>query len=573
MEQYKEQKKQINKYIKENLNKGYSLEAIKRAFIKNGYGPDLSEKLIKDFGTKNIIAKSVPWFLILLLLSIPAMFFLKPGITTLTVKTKDYSFTDHIGLTFDESTVYIWGLQNKGFLKSVKLNGEVKKNGTVKIYLEDVNKRYLIFDNQKLEEEIFEGITAFAIKEVEIEIGSQENLTEEEIIILNYLIADINETKNNVEIEIEIGESGLKKEIKGDLTDAQELLVNTFIDILKNRNEDVKIKIESEFEEIEVPEEVINDTINITPTNITNETIENFSINNVLEYKKGSIYDEDDDGIENIGNAIDFTVENSEFNWDVNEENLCTIWDTYSAENEENTRICYGSNTCCNFIGLLPTRPAWNEIFYSSYGTYGATLKNVISAQILYVDYNLSLEDLFAEIYYSDWENLSAGFYQGFARFENICIETCILPNLDSASYRLVIEINNSGLILESINYEILGYETINRPPVLLKNFTNISFFKDQSYTINLSEHFYDPDNDTLLFNFYKKSKVDVAIINETAILSSNNPIETTYMFFTANDTEYSIVSNIFKIEVKKQQGITFDMPGLKSLRKLIGLG
>lgn len=573
MEQYKEHKKQVNKYIKENLNKGHSLEAVKRAFIKHGYDPDLSENLIKGFRTKSIFEKSVPWFLIFILLSIPAMFFLKPSITTLTIKTKDYSYTDSVGLTFDESTVYIWNLQNKGFLKSVKLNGEVKNNGTVKIYLEDINNRYLIFDNQKLEEEIFESITAFAIKEVEIEIGSQGNLTEEEIIILNFLIVDINETRNNVEIEIEIGENGLKKEIKGDLTEAQELLVDTFIEILKNRNEDVRIKIESEFEEIEVPEEVINDTINITNVTIINETVENFSINNVLEYKKGSVYDEDDDGIENIDNAIDFTVENSEFNWDVNEENLCTIWDTYSIENEENTRVCYGSNTCCNFIGLLPTRPAWNEIFYSSYGTYGATLKNVISAQILYVDFNLSLDDPFAEIYYSDWKNLSVGFYQGFARFENICIETCILPNLDSASYRIVIEINNSGLILESINYEILGYETINNPPVILKNFTNISFFKDQSHTINLSEYFYDPDNNTLFFDFYKKSKVDVTIINETAILSSNNPIKTTYMFFTANDTEYSIVSNIFKIEVENQQGRTFDLPGLKSLRQLIGLG
>jgi len=190
-------------------------------------------------------------------------------------------------------------------------------------------------------------------------------------------------------------------------------------------HEKVKIKIESEFEEIELPEEIINITIPLNETNITinqtinitpitnetiinqtiiNETLENISIDEInikLEYKSDSIYDKDDDGIENINNIIDLTVEETEFNFNASEENLCTRWETYSVEEEKSTTICYGSSNCCNFIDLLPTRPDWDEPFYAAYGQYDTSLNNIISVQILYVDYNLSLEDPYAEIYYS----------------------------------------------------------------------------------------------------------------------------------------------------------------------------
>ena len=585
MKQNREYKKSLNKYIKESLSKGYSLEAVKKAFIKHGYEPDFADSLIKEYKLKRVLIRAVPLFLILLL-SISIILFLKPNITTLVVKTKDYSFTENIGLTFNESADYEWNLENKGLLKSVKLNGEVKTNGTVKIYLEHENQKYLVFDNKKLEGGLGD-VTVFAVKEVKIEVKSESNLTEEEQIILDNLISDINKTRKNVEIEIEIEESEVKKEIKGNLSDGQQLLVDTLISILANRNEDVKIKIESEFEEIEAPEGIINETINITePINGTNITIpinitpainetENISINKIeiiLDYKKDSAYDKDDNGIENIDGAIDFTVEDTEFNWEVNEENLCTAWNTYSVDNGENTLVCYGSSKCCNFVNLLPTRSGWDETFYATYGAYGAALNNIVSAQVLYVDYNLSLDDPFAEVHYSDWKNLTAKFYQGFIRFENACIETCILPSLNATNYKIIIEINDSGLILDSVTYEVLDYETTNSPPILLKNFTNISFFKDESYTINLSEYFYDSENDTLFFDFYNRSEVNVAIINGTAILSSDKPVDSTYMFFIANDSKDTTISNIFEIEVKKQQGKIFDFPGLKSLRKLIGL-
>ena len=593
--------REIHNYIKENLNKGYSLKAIKRAFIIHGYDPDFAEKLIKSYRIKNTIIKSSPWFLILLLLFISITFLYNPEITTLAVLTEGRNFTDNVGLTFEESSTYLWNLDNKGILKSVRLNGEVKINGSVKIYLGHDNKTYLIFDSKELKEKGLEKISGFVIKEGMIKVETEGNLTAEEQIILDSLIANINKTKNNVEIEIE-KEGNTSKKIIGAATNEQELLIETFLDALKNNEGKVKIKIESEFQEIE---EIINDTIinetinvtelinetnitvplnetiNITLVNITNETIinetlinktiENISLINIkLEYKQGSAYDKDDNGIENIDSVIDLTVENTGFNWDVNGDNLCTRWETYSVEDEESTTVCYGSQKCCQFAGLLATRPQWNEPFYSAYGAYGATFNNIVSAQVIYVDYNLSIESPYAEIYYSDWQNLTAKFYKDYIRFEDVCIETCILPNLNATSYKFILEMDNSSLILDSISYEVLGHETMNNAPVLLKNLTDISISSDQSYTINLSEYFNDPDNDTLIFDFYNNSKVSITIINETALLRAGNFIGTTYTFFIANDSKDITASNVFKVEVKERKIVT---GVLKSLRKLIGLG
>mgnify|MGYP001232696138 CR=1 FL=1 len=520
MKQEKEYKKYLIKYIKENLGKGYSLVAIKKALITYGHDPDFAENLIKTYKIRNIIIKTSPVFLALLLLLIPAIFFYKSSITTFAVITKQYNFTDNIGLDFNESTDYVWDLENKGILKSVKLNGQVKVNGTVKIYLEHGNKIYLIFDNKQLEEKGLEEITG--------------------------LLVDGNEIEN-----ISINETNIPVPINETINMTNGTIIN---------------------------ETVINDTINITPIineTVINETTENITVENTikinLEYKSDSVYDVNDDGRENIDSIIDLTVENTEFNWEADEDNLCTRWETYSAENNENAFVCYGSSKCCNFVELSSTREDWNDTFYLAYGQYGNSWDNLVSAQVMYVDYNLSLESAHAEIYYSEWDNLAAEFYEEFIAFGEVCVETCVLPNLNATNYKIIFEINNSGLILDSIDYGILELETFNNPPVLQKNFSNISFFKSGSYIINLSEYFYDLDNDTLIFSSYNNSGIKISIINETAILSSDDAM-IDYTFFTANDSMQTATSNVFKVEVEEREIKTFNRTGLKSLREIIGL-
>jgi len=586
-------KKRVHKYIKENLKKGYSLAQIKNAFLTYGYDPNYTENLIANYKIRNTLVKTSP-LLLVLLISFSLIFFLKPQLTTLAVLNEDKFYVDIVSLSYNESATYIWNLEKKGILKSIALNGQIKINGTAKIYLEHENKTYLIFDSKKLEEKSLQQITGFLISIDSIKVETEGNLTSEEQSFLDDLIVDINKTKNNIEIEVEIKDNETNLKLKGDLTEEQNTKINLLIDILKKSKENIKIKIESEFEEVEIPEQIINDTINETlinetlplPINVTiplngtlnitpviNETVENISANKInidLEYKNGSVYDINDDGIENIDNVIDLTIENTDFNWDVNESNLCTRWETFSVEDEESTFVCYGASRCCQFVDLLATKPIWNEPFFSVYGQYGTTFNNVVSAQVLYVDYELTGNEPYAEIYSSDWKDINTKFHQDFVSFENMCIETCALPNLNATSYELTIKIEDTEIILDSISYTIEIAEIVNTPPILLNNFTKLEIFKDQIYTINLSEYFYDEDNDTLIFKPRNNSDINISIINETATLRSINFTGKTYLFFTANDTIDIVVSNVFEVEIREKVQV---LPsGLKSLRKIIGL-
>ena len=591
-------KEKIHGYIEENLDKGYSLDSIKESFIRHGYSQKLANKLLSGYRVKNFIMKGSSLFLVLILLYLMSVLFYKPDITTLAFITKEYNFTDNVGQTFNESSEYSWYLENNGVLKSVMLNGEVKDRGIVKIYLRHENQTYLAFSTEIAEKTGIEGIIGFVVKRGEIIIDVKDNLTDGEQAIINMLAEDINRTRNDVAIYIEVSDS-VKKEISGSITSSQVSLVDELGNLLDSRIDSkkdmVKLKIESGFGKIGIPEDMynltpinetainqsvnlslqINETINIT-ANLTNATIANETANVtaknieiVLEYKKGSLYDEDNNGVENINSIVDLTVENSKFSWDLNQDNLCTRWDVYPADSQQSTTVCYGSSKCCGFAELSPKRDSWSEPYYASYGKEGAAMHNTVSAQVLYIDYNLSPSEPFVDIHYSEWKNLTVEFYEGFTKFSSACAETCILPELNSTSYQLVIEISNSSLILSSIAYQILKPEIANSMPVLLKNFSDVLIYKRQSHAVNLSEYFYDGDNDTLIFSYYNNSGLDVSIVNATAILAAGNFIGTSYMFFTANDSIDTSLSNIFKIEVKERK----EMPKiLRSLRHIIGL-
>jgi len=140
------------------------------------------------------------------------------------------------------------------------------------------------------------------------------------------------------------------------------------------------------------------------PENATN------TIGITMEYAPGTEFDTNNDGIESLTGVIDFTVENSEFSWEVNKENLCTGWEVDNGS--ASTSMCYGNEQCCNFVELEPYLGDWEDEFDLSYGRYGAAYNNTISARIIYVDYNLTLENATSEVYYSDKEILPAKFIE-----------------------------------------------------------------------------------------------------------------------------------------------------------------
>ena len=66
---------------------------------------------------------------------------------------------------------------------------------------------------------------------------------------------------------------------------------------------------------------------------------------------------------------------------------------------------------------------------------------------------------------------------------------------------------------------------------------------------INLKEYF--SDEDELAYDYYKADNLSITIENNTAVIKPFiNFTGNRYTFFTANDSESSTISNIFKISV-----------------------
>jgi PKD repeat protein len=172
-------------------------------------------------------------------------------------------------------------------------------------------------------------------------------------------------------------------------------------------------------------EEIENLYLNIDSYNAENDQFNLNALDSNLQTNSDKInlnleYLTENDGITDQNSAIDFTIKNSSLNENVNYEYLCTRWEVYAIEFEESTTVCYGNENCCNFVSLVPTRSNWNEDFYLTFGLYGASESNVVSAQIIHVNYNLDVENPYTDIYYSNWKSLSAIFNDNL---EQISIE------------------------------------------------------------------------------------------------------------------------------------------------------
>ncbi len=317
---------------------------------------------------------------------------------------------------------------------------------------------------------------------------------------------------------------------------------------------------------------VLNETKPLNETVYVNETLENITnppedaeILIELEYNNEGEFDTDNDGIEERDGIIDFNV-NTEFNWEVNKSNLCTIWETYSINNESAVKICYGNEKCCNFVGLEPLTANWNEIFYSYYERYGATLNNKISAQVVYVDYSVNEENPYSYVYYSDWDSLNAIFIdeEKITEFNDICMETCLL-SLNETSYKLRIELENANLRLDSISYTIIPEEEEkeNNAPELLINIPDIIISKNSEFSIDLSEYFFDENGDSLEYTVYEMDDIS-ALVNESiaTLIPEKGFTGIIHTFIIANDSESIAVSNVFSVnvtEVLKPRNITVE--------------
>ncbi len=263
-------------------------------------------------------------------------------------------------------------------------------------------------------------------------------------------------------------------------------------------------------------------------------------------------------GSKSVNDIFEFNVIGG-FNWGVDYSKVCTKWEVNSEVVE-----CYGSSECCAFLGI-ESSGSWDDSFYLSYGRYDSGLENDISVQIIYYDVDLTVP--YSDIVYSSEEGMESDFY-GRIIFRDLCIDTCLLPGFNATSYKLRFVIENASLTVDSIRYSIEEEINISRnAPELIKEFEDITIYKNENKTINLSQYFTDPDGDVLTYSYYNVEDITILIEDDTAtIIPDSGFAGKRYTFFTANDSLLTAVSNVFTINVSE-----FEVEGLEQLKAEIG--
>jgi hypothetical protein len=158
---------------------------------------------------------------------------------------------------------------------------------------------------------------------------------------------------------------------------------------------------------------------------------------------------------------------------------------------------------------------------------------------------NISIENVSAE-------NIS---------LENISVEKEITENISAPTENIstnisaniteeiITELENiSKNITENITANITENIT-NNAPALIKSIENIVLKQKQTITINLSEYFYDEDNDTLVFTLIKPEGIRAEIIGELVILEAEE-LGNKSIIFLASDLKDITQSNEIVITV-----------------------
>jgi len=484
------------------------------------------------------------------------LFQLGPGLTGFVTQT--FTYEDNIDLVVTTSTSYSWTPEEEGVLTHLDITGSVLNNGTAKVYLVHEGTKYVVYDSTTVEEplqkESGQGITSITGLVVRGFGENQSNVTEDPVQKI------INETRTTQEIN-ETKEENNTLEDNESITQENNETSNESIIIepITLINDSISNKIP-----IEIPS--LNDTIlnqtqhlkNITQENLLNETINVTEVQEVnkiitidLVYGDDSRYDPNNDGVETLRGVVDILINRTSFNWEVDTSKLCTRWRVFSEDDTRITYFCNGNSDCCAFYDLLPTTSGWDAPYYSTINKNGETENNLLSAQVVYYDVNLSINNLSAEIIPSEWDYRTVKFSSGREALFKECVDTCVLPNLTGKEFTLLFELEGEAILeVDRIGYSI--EKVINTPPFLFTNISNISLLSGTSTTLDLSYHFSDADGDELVFSYYGVELNITVEKNMATITAPSNYTGTRFLFFTANDSSSMAISNVFSIEVRE---------------------
>ena len=518
------------------------------------------------------------------------IYYLGPAFTGFVIKESSYS--DKLNIVAASNGTYIWEPKIAGELKYLKLDGSVTIAGKAKAYVESNGIRYLIFDSSRLNETAKSSIalnksknsgnsiTGFSVKDSNEKNSTDDSDKEKQktnrkpewIGHAEFIVnrtADINlsnyfSDKEGDNLEYSASADEIEVSLDGEIASLYSKSSNdfnttaTFIasDGISSTSHVVKIIFAAEKKSDESALENStsappNETINNTNPIINEEK----SIKINLEYNSGTIYDANDNGEESINGVVDLNVNGTSFGWDGDKSRLCTKWEVYSLQDNRLTTFCNGNADCCAFLGLLPTKNRWNEIYYSTFGRDGAGYDNLVSAQVIYYDVNLSSENIKSEIYYSEWGNLSVRFFKEENEFYDACIDTCSLKGLNKSSYKIFFDIEDGAVLkINNLKYAV-STEISNNPPALTENFSAIRLRQNRNITINLSKYFSDPDGDVLAYDYYKADNITILFENNAATIVPDRGFDgSRLIFITANDSQFSAVSNLFFVNVSEEK-------------------
>ena len=337
------------------------------------------------------------------ILAVLSLFF-QSGTTGYVIFSIDNNYSDITNFDLKEDYTYTWIPGNSGTLKSIKLDGVISKRGTVRVYLEDGNDSYIIFDSDLLNKE----------DEVAPNINSQ---------ISSEILTNSN------------GES------------ADKIIV---LDLLQVGS-------------LSIPE------FKIVP----------------------------------------------QFNWNVDYGHICTRWEI------NDLSLCYGASDCCSLIEL-ESLGDWNESLYLSQGRYGVGLQNTLNMQVIYADYSLDIENPYAEIIYSNEEttDFEVQAPKTHVEFNDICLDTCFLPTLNSTEYKLRFEIDGADIVINNIDYTIKSnFDTSVNRPKLVKEFEDITIYKNEFFSLNLSKYLSKLGELNLSYSSFGSSEIMIHIEDGVATM------------------------------------------------------
>jgi len=440
-----------------------------------------------------------------ILVAVASFFLLKPLMTGYVVISENQNYVDSVNQLFDSNMNYTWSPEHHGELMSLRVSGSIIGNGSVKIYLEQDNKTYILLDSNELLNKKSSSITGLVVG-----VNTTSNQQEGQIVETNYPNPELIITENLSEQNLT--SSPLSNEdINGSLSEQNLSLVGS-----SNLTEEQNAS---------------------EPPIVSTEKAIMIS----LVYNAGTEYNIQNNGLEKKNGIIDFTVNDSTFTWDADYSKVCTKWEIYSMENSESTIVCSGSQECCNLIQLQPISQKWNDPFYLYYGRYGATDNNIVSAQVIYVNYTLNSSEPTAEIYSSNLSSLNATFIEQLS-FNEVCGETCILYGFNESSYNLVLEVENGTVVhLDNISYRINTQRILDLTPP--NPVTNVTVNVNESGLLIQWKN--PPDSDFAGVRILRKEGFDPNANFSKAILDEN-----------VTDVSYLVTS---KNEFALDKGVTYN--------------